>query len=192
MIGSFVELEQLFSLWLLIVEAQTLHQSGCHVALLPCSLPQIVIFQRYADTGSLHSPRTVKVGREVDTLSGMLAAMTRSTDTGSSRIFVSMAAAGGEGGIAVFNLTCSTSTEAPLPSPTPSPAVSPSPAPSALSTPAPTAPSTVPELVEARLAAAVNGVDVTFEPGPGSSGTTRRRGCVFESTSLLVMRGSRR
>lgn len=112
--------------------------------------------------------------------------MAQSTNTSSSRLFVSMAASGGEGGIAVFNLDCATGpTKAPSPSPTQAPAVSPSPstvsptqapvvlpcpAPSAISTPVPTLLSTVPELVEARLAAAVNGVDISFELGPGSSG----------------------
>lgn len=104
--------------------------------------------------------------------------MAQSTNTSSSRLFVSMAASGGEGGIAVFNLDCATGpTKAPSPSPTQAPAVSPSPstvsptqAPVVLPSPAPSAISTVPELVEARLAAAVNGVDVSFELGPGSSG----------------------
>ncbi|CAM9773342.1 unnamed protein product [Scytosiphon promiscuus] len=73
-------------------------------------------------------------------------------------------------------------TPAPTPGPTPAPSQVPSPAPSTVPTPAPTeaptlpptpAPTTpfmVPQLVEARLAAAVHGVDIVFEPGPGSTG----------------------
>ena len=48
------------------------------------------------------------------------------------------------------------------PAPTQSPTLVP--------TPGPTMLSTVPELVEARLAAAAQGVDLVFEPGRGSSG----------------------
>lgn len=56
------------------------------------------------------------------------------------------------------------------------PTVSPSPAPSSVPetrVPAasPTILSTVPELVEARLAATVSGIDLVFEPGRGSAGT---------------------
>lgn len=97
-------------------------------------------------------------------MSGVIAAMAQSTNTSSSRLFVSMAAAAGEGGIAVFSLACSTgsTTKEPSPAPTQAPTVS---------TSVPTALSTAPQLVEARLAAAVNGVDVSFEPGIGSSGS---------------------
>lgn len=40
-------------------------------------------------------------------------------------------------------------------------------------TPSPTAfyEATVPELVEARLAAAIHGIDITFEPGLAATGT---------------------
>lgn len=57
------------------------------------------------------------------------------------------------------------------PGPSLEPTPGPSPAPSAVLTPAPTTLSMVPELVEARLAAAVHGVDLIFEPGWGSSGS---------------------
>eukprot|EP00903_Cladosiphon_okamuranus_P011441 g10779.t1 len=54
--------------------------------------------------------------------------------------------------------------------PSPAPTLPPSPASIGVPTMAPTVPSTVPELVEAKLAAAVHGVDISFEPGPGGSG----------------------
>ncbi|CBJ26666.1 IPT/TIG domain-containing protein [Ectocarpus siliculosus] len=64
------------------------------------------------------------------------------------------------GAIVVFSPVCYTA------APTPSP----SPAPTSVPTPSPTVPSTRPELVEARLAAAVHGVDIVFNPGPWSLG----------------------
>lgn len=82
-------------------------------------------------------------------------------------------------------------TTSPSPVPSPAPTQSPSPAPSGVTTPAPTILPTVPELVEARLAAAVHGIDLIFEPGQGSSGIVRQgtasiRNLAFSVYNLVV------
>lgn len=80
-----------------------------------------------------------------------------------------------------------------LATPVPSSTLGPTPFPSAsgdtttIPTPAPTALSTMPELVEARMAAAVAGVDLVFEAGSGGSGSC----CVRVGACCFVRKDSR-
>ncbi|CAM9632430.1 unnamed protein product [Ectocarpus sp. 6 AP-2014] len=137
---------------------------------------EIAVFQRNATDGVLSSATTVRVTSESEsgtiTVAGFALGETE-------RLFVSTADSNGGGGIVVFNHVCPTAAPSPSPSPAPvaTTAPSPSPSPAPVVTPtsvpnsSPTLPlSTVPELVEARLAAAVHGVNMVFEPGPGSLG----------------------
>lgn len=79
-----------------------------------------------------------------------------------------------------------------LATPAPSSTLGPTPFPSAsgdpttIPTPAPTALSTMPEIVEARMAAAVAGVDLVFETGRGGSGSC----CVRVGAYCFVCKGS--
>ncbi|CAN0003126.1 unnamed protein product [Pylaiella littoralis] len=153
---------------------------------------EVVLFQRDSSTGALSSGTTIQLNNLTKAVSGAIAAFVMSTAT--DKLFVSVAASDNNGGLVVLGVTCYPSTpspsQPPTPAPTPAPTISPSPAPtqpptpgpstaqtlsptpapSAIPTPAPTMLSQVPELVEVRLAAAVHGIDLIFEPGRGSSG----------------------
>ncbi|CAM9196214.1 unnamed protein product, partial [Ectocarpus sp. 8 AP-2014] len=123
---------------------------------------EIVVFQRNATNGVLSSATTARVTSESESVTVTVAGFALGA---TERLFVSTADGNGGGGIVVFNHVCPTA--APSPSPSPAPVVTPTSVPNS----SPTLPlSTVPELVEARLAAAVHGVNVVFEPGPGSLG----------------------
>ncbi|CAM9843656.1 unnamed protein product, partial [Ectocarpus sp. 4 AP-2014] len=131
---------------------------------------EIVVFQRNALTGVLSAATTVKVTNEIENAAGTVAGLAvGSTD----RLFVSMADDTYHGAIVVFNPVCYTA--APTPSPSPAPT----------SAPSTTVPSTRPELVEARLAAAIRGVDIVFNPGPRSLGLWCHENICSEGTCIV-------
>ncbi|CAM9387892.1 unnamed protein product, partial [Ectocarpus sp. 12 AP-2014] len=131
---------------------------------------EIVVFQRNALTGVLSAATTVKVTNEIENAAGTVTGLAvGSTD----RLFVSMADDTYHSAIVVFNPVCYTA--APTPSPSPAPT----------SAPSPTVQSTRPELVEARLAAAIHGVDIVFNPGPWSLGLWCHENICSEGTCIV-------